>query len=70
MEIGVLFADIRGFTAWSETASTTEATKRLERFYQLACRVLGRDDALVEFVGDQVMALYLPDFPLAAGIHT
>ena len=22
-----------------------------------------RDDALVEFIGDQVMALYLPDFP-------
>jgi adenylate cyclase len=63
MEIGVLFADIRGFTAWSEKASPTEATERLERFYQLACRVLGRDDALVEFVGDQVMALYLPDFP-------
>jgi len=33
------------------------------RFYALASRVLTQDDALVEFVGDQVMALYLPDFP-------
>ena len=63
MEIGVLFADIRGFTAWSEKTSPTVATGRLTQFYRLACRVLTRDDAFVEFVGDQVMALYLPDFP-------
>jgi adenylate cyclase len=63
MEIGVLFADIRGFTAWSEKTSPTEATERLNEFYRLAGRVLTRDDAMVEFVGDQVMALYLPDFP-------
>jgi adenylate cyclase len=63
MEIGVLFADIRGFTAWSEKTSPTEATERLNRFYSLAGRVLAQDDTLVEFVGDQVMALYLPDFP-------
>ncbi len=63
MEIGVLFADIRGFTAWSENASPTVATERLSDFYGMAGRVLARDDAMVEFVGDQVMAFYLPDFP-------
>ena len=63
MEIGVLFADIRGFTAWSEKTSPTEATERLNLFYGLAGRVLAQDDTFVEFVGDQVMALYLPDFP-------
>src|SRR5262249_21954237 len=31
--------------------------------YALASRVLTRDDAFVEFIGDQVMALYLTDFP-------
>ncbi len=62
MEIGVLFADIRGFTSWSENTSPTAAAERLTQFYRLASRVLTRDDALVEFVGDQVMALYLPDF--------
>lgn len=61
-EVGVLFADIRGFTAWSEKRSAAEVADALTRFYALASRVLTRDDALVEFVGDQVMALYLPEF--------
>ena len=63
MEIGILFADIRGFTAWSEKNTPSAVTERLARFYEQAGRVLTRDDALVEYVGDQVMALYLPDFP-------
>jgi adenylate cyclase len=68
MEIGVLFADIRGFTAWSEKTSPTVATERLTQFYRLAGGGLTADDALVEFVGDQVMAFYLPEFPsLRAG---
>jgi adenylate cyclase len=62
-EVGVLFADIRGFTEWSETRSPAEVADRLTRFYALASRVLTRDDSFVEFIGDQVMALYLPDFP-------
>ncbi len=59
----MLFADIRGFTAWSETASPSVATQRLTRFYEQAGRVLTQDDAFMEFVGDQVMAFYLPDIP-------
>jgi Adenylate and Guanylate cyclase catalytic domain len=62
-EVGILFADIRGFTPWSEKRSPAEVPAALTRFYALASRVLTRDDAFVEFVGDQVMALYLPDFP-------
>jgi len=62
-EVGILFADIRGFTTWSEGRSPAEAADRLTRFYSLASSVLTKDDALVEFTGDQVMALYLPDFP-------
>ena len=69
MEVGVLFADIRGFTAWSEAHSSAAATARLTQFYAQASQVLTRDDALVEFVGDQVMALYIPDFP-SLGEHT
>ncbi len=63
MEVGVLFADIRGFTAWSSAQPASAAAKRISEFYDLAGRVLMQDDALVEFVGDQVMALYLPGFP-------
>ena len=61
--MGVLFADIRGFTSWSEQHSPGEVAERLTGFYGQASRVLTRDDALVEYVGDQVMALYLYDFP-------
>jgi len=61
-EVGILFADIRGFTAWSENRAPAEVTGALTRFYALASRVLTQDDALVEFIGDQVMALYLPEF--------
>ncbi len=61
--VGVLFADIRGFTAWSSSQPASAAAKRVSQFYDLANRVLMKDDALIEFVGDQVMALYLPGFP-------
>ena len=63
MEVGVLFADIRGFTAWSSSHSASQAAERISRFYEVAGRVIMRDDALIEYVGDQVMALYLPAFP-------
>jgi len=62
MDVGVLFADIRGYTAWSETHSSDDAAGAIAQFYELA-DVLVRDDALVELIGDQIMALYLPDFP-------
>jgi adenylate cyclase len=63
MEVGLLFADLRGFTAWSEKHSPAAVAAELTRFYAVASRVLTRDDALVELVGDQVMSLYLPNFP-------
>jgi adenylate cyclase len=58
METGVLFADIRGFTSWTESHAPREAADALTRFYAIANRVLTSDDAFVEFVGDQVMAFY------------
>ena len=67
MEVGVFFADIRGFTAWSSSQPASVVAARVTSFYDLANRVLARDDALIEFVGDQVMALYLPGFPSLRG---
>lgn len=64
---GVLFADIRGFTPHAEAHGPSAAAEILSRFYALASDVLTQDDALVELVGDQVMALYLPMFPSLAG---
>lgn len=63
LEVGVLFADLRGFTSWSETHSSSEAADLVSRFYASASRVLTSDDALVDFIGDQVMAIYLVDMP-------
>lgn len=63
MEVGVLFADIRGYTSWSETHSPKEAADALAKFYAIADRVLTSDNAFVEFVGDQIMALYLTVMP-------
>ena len=63
MKVGVLFADIRGYTSWAENHGAANAAETLSRFYGVANRVLTIDDAFVEFVGDQVMALYLVEMP-------
>lgn len=60
MEIGVLFADIRGFTSLSERLPPDEVAHLLNRFYAVASRVLTRSAIIDKLVGDQVMALYLP----------
>ena len=63
LEVGVLFADLRGFTSWSETHSSRDAAALVSRFYASSNRVLTSDDAFVDFIGDQVMAIYLVDMP-------
>ena len=59
-EVGVLFADLRGFTASSELSSPAEATERLRRFYGHAEKVLLPGALIDKLIGDEVMALYLP----------
>lgn len=63
MEVGVLFADLRGFTSWSETHSSRDVADLVSRFYASANRALTSDDAFVDFIGDGVMAIYLVDMP-------
>jgi adenylate cyclase len=60
MEIGVLFADVRGFTSLAERMASDDLAQLLNRFYAAASKVLTRSAILDKFVGDQVMALYLP----------
>jgi adenylate cyclase len=60
MSVGVLFADIRGFTTLSEQRPAAEVTQLLNEFYDVAVRVLCRHAIIDKMVGDQVMALYLP----------
>ena len=60
MDVGVLFADVRGFTALAEHAEPRATTELLNRFYDAAVAVLCRHAIIDKLVGDQVMALYLP----------
>ena len=60
---GVLFADIRGFTAHAESLAPEEVARQLNRFYAVATDVFARHDAVIDkLVGDEVMALWVPGF--------
>jgi adenylate cyclase len=67
MEIGVLFADVRGFTSMSEDMPPARVAELLNRFYECASRVLGRSAVIDKLVGDEVMALYIPELFRADG---
>ena len=61
MYTGVLFADLRGFTARVSGGDPQEASMLLRRFYRCAEDVLFPDAVIDKLIGDEVMALYLPD---------
>jgi adenylate cyclase len=58
---GVLFADLRGFTARLDGGDPEEASRLLRRFYRCAEDVLFPDAVIDKLIGDEVMAIYLPD---------
>jgi adenylate cyclase len=68
MPVGILFADLRGFTARFDGADPEEASTLLRRFYMCAEDVLFPKAVIDKVIGDEVMALYLPtlkrDFPV------
>jgi adenylate cyclase len=66
MEIGVLFADLRGFTSESELQSPLEVSAKLRRFYAHAEKVLVPEALIDKLIGDEVMALYVPPFMVPA----
>jgi adenylate cyclase len=61
---GVLFADIRGFTAQTEGEDPEKTSLLLRRFYRCAEEVLFPEAIIDKLIGDEVMALYLPDVQL------
>jgi adenylate cyclase len=61
MYTGVLFADLRDFTARSEVTDSQTVAALLRRFYGCAEQVLFPEAIIDKVVGDEVMALYLPD---------
>ncbi|MBI1894316.1 MAG: adenylate/guanylate cyclase domain-containing protein [Candidatus Rokubacteria bacterium] len=63
VDIAVLFADVRGSTAIGEKSRPSEYASLMTRFYRVATETLVRHDAIIDkFVGDEVMALFIPGF--------
>lgn len=58
-EVGVLFADLRGFTSFSESLLPYDVVHVLNRFYALAGRVMERQGgSIATYMGDGFMALF------------
>jgi adenylate cyclase len=61
VDIGIIFADIRGSTTLAEKLGPTEFARTLNRFYHVANDILIRHDAMIDkMVGDEVMGLFIP----------
>jgi len=61
IESSFLFADVRGSTTMAEGITATEFRRQLNRFYDVAARVIVEHDGIVDkFVGDEVVGMFIP----------
>jgi adenylate cyclase len=61
--ITVLFADVRGSTGMAERSSPAEFSTLLSRFYAQATEAVRAEGGIIDkFLGDGVMALFIPSF--------
>ena len=68
IELSLLFADVRGSTGLAERMGPAAFRRLLDRFYHEATEILVAHDAVVDkFVGDEVVALFIP--ALAGAAH-
>jgi class 3 adenylate cyclase len=59
VEVTAVFADLRGFTTFSERATPEEIVALLNRYFGAATRcILAEGGTVVQFVGDALMALF------------
>ncbi|MEU4690387.1 adenylate/guanylate cyclase domain-containing protein [Actinoplanes sp. NPDC023714] len=59
VEVTALFADLRGFTTFSERSTPEQIVEMLNRYFDVATRaVLAENGTVVQFVGDALMALF------------
>ena len=71
-EVTVLFADLSGFTSFSERHAPTEVVELLNAIWTAAVPVVGAEDGLIEsFAGDGLLVVFnalgeQPDHPLRA----
>jgi adenylate cyclase len=70
--LSVLFADVRGYAGLTESSPAATGSALLNRFYDVASRVLLRHEAILgQITGEQVMGLFVPglsgrDYPRKA----
>jgi class 3 adenylate cyclase/DNA-binding response OmpR family regulator len=68
-EVSILFADIRGYTAYSENAPPEEVVQMLNDYLSLAANViLSYNGTLDKYLGDGLMAIF--NAPEEQGNHT
>jgi len=61
LEISVLFADVRGSTGLAERSSAAEFRGLIQAYYRLAATAIDGNDGIIDkFLGDGVMALFIP----------
>jgi adenylate cyclase len=61
VEISMLFADVRGSSRIARQMSNLEFSRLMNRFYRVSKEVLVDADAIIEkYVGDEVVALFIP----------
>ena len=69
VEVSMLFADVRGSSKLARQMPVLDFTRLMNRFYRVSGEVLFEADGIIEkFVGDEVVALFLPF--LAGSEHT
>jgi class 3 adenylate cyclase len=72
VEVTAVFADLRGFTSFSERSRPEEIVVMLNRYFEVATEaILAEGGTVVQFVGDAMMALFnaparQPDHPVRA----
>ena len=58
-EVTMLFSDIRGFTAMSETRAPQEIVRMLNEYFELMVDVIFKHEGTLDkFVGDEIVALF------------
>jgi adenylate cyclase len=63
IDLSFMFADVRGSTALAEHTGAEEFSRLMARFYGLAAAAVDNRNGIVDkFVGDQVVALFIPGF--------
>jgi adenylate cyclase len=63
VELSFMFADVRGSTALAERMPAHEFSRLISRFYGVAADAVDNWNGLVDkFVGDEVVALFVPGF--------